>query len=532
MLSRECVYMINKYNSGFMKKITCILIIMILSLQFSSCAENKQNASDNNTSSISKAAKATSTESKTTTRGKNESASSVTSKASETTSETKQPTTTKTQTQGSTATTENALQTTSGTAENTNEPVTTEMQTTTEYTTTTKKKVETVPIDSNGYRAIHMGGNWGQNREGFKILSDDYISWLNEINVNWVGISVAIMVDDAMDSTVERKYSNVAIPTIEDSVLRNVIRKLRNNGFNIYLTLALEDPKVATMHPVERWQLGDPNYHNENPHVKPEFWPWDINHKDHEEFVEEFWRTYTDQAEHFARIAEEEKVGMYSLGTETNRLFRTESSGYMQNEFKDELVNMVNKVRSIYKGLLTYDMHYDILTTGNYLENLWKDLDLDVIGISAYFRLYDQPPTSVPTVSKLEEKWRAIFNNYLKPLKNKNPDLPIMFLEIGYNDTQGSVHNPIEDEFKNKKFIDRNSNGKDDGEESQANIFTALYNIMREKPDLLEATFLWGNDICSDHTWENTFGKLYTTSIRNKLAEDVVKEYYSEIANK
>ena len=50
-------------------------------------------------------------------------------------------------------------------------------------------------------------------------------------------------------------------------------------------------------------------------------------------FVREFWNTYTEQAVHFARIAQEEGVRMYSLGTETDRLFRTRSGGdYWTNE--------------------------------------------------------------------------------------------------------------------------------------------------------------------------------------------------------
>ena len=85
--------------------------------------------------------------------------------------------------------------------------------------------------------------------------------------------------------------------------------------------------------------------------IKPEFWPWRPDHPDHERFVAEFWETYTQQAVHFARIAEEEGVRLYSLGTETERLFGTRSGGERwPNHFRAELQEMVRRVRAVYSG--------------------------------------------------------------------------------------------------------------------------------------------------------------------------------------
>ena len=55
----------------------------------------------------------------------------------------------------------------------------------------------------------------------------------------------------------------------------------------------------------------------------------------------EFWETYTQQAVYFARLAEEEGVRLYSLGTETARLFRTRPGGSFPNDFGQELRTMV-----------------------------------------------------------------------------------------------------------------------------------------------------------------------------------------------
>ena len=57
--------------------------------------------------------------------------------------------------------------------------------------------------------------------------------------------------------------------------------------------------------------------------------------------------TYTAQAVHFARIAQEEGVRLYSLGTEVDRLFRTRKVGRQwTTDFRQELLTMVAGVRS------------------------------------------------------------------------------------------------------------------------------------------------------------------------------------------
>ena len=52
----------------------------------------------------------------------------------------------------------------------------------------------------------------------------DYFEYLRDMNVNWVGISVALHYDDSMDSTVERVYSGVITKTFTDDFLRKMIQ--------------------------------------------------------------------------------------------------------------------------------------------------------------------------------------------------------------------------------------------------------------------------------------------------------------------
>lgn len=304
------------------------------------------------------------------------------------------------------------------------------------------------PVFERPLRAIHISGNWGTNetvvaeweRNGGDILPPDYVRHLTSLNVDWVGISVGLEYADSMDSTVEREVAGFS-----DAALRQLIREFRQHGFHVYITLAFQSHEASVSEkPVQRWQLGDPGEPRtgvppDSPPaaraIRPEDWPWRPSHPNHAAFVSEFWNTYTEQAVHLAGIAQEEGVEMYSLGTETERLFRTRPEGeYWVNDFSQELGAMVEGVRAVYTGLLTYDMHYGVVTE-EYLgsRDLWHDLDLDVVGVSAWFPLVDRPRSEVMDVGSLRKAYERIVEEFLVPLATYN-QRPVVFLEYGAGD--------------------------------------------------------------------------------------------------
>jgi len=71
-------------------------------------------------------------------------------------------------------------------------------------------------------------------------------------------------------------------------------------------------------------------------------------------------------------------------------------------------------------------------------------------------------------------------------------------------------------------FSDTNGNGLDDGEETQANIITALFETMGDYTGVVRGAFFWDNWISSDRDWREDHGTRRTYSFRLKLAEDVV----------
>ena len=411
-------------------------------------------------------------------------------------------------------------------------------------------------------RALAAAGHWEGNRrtvaawetrgKAGALIPADYQDWLASLHVNWVQLSVSLHYDDSVDSTVERKYSpDVVVPTFSDDALRQIIREFREHGVNVYLTLAFESREAEkAARPVQRWQLGDPappetgGVPPGDPAVfgliLPENWPWRPDHPDHERFVAEFWETYTEQAVHFARIAEDEGVPLFSLGTETDRLFRTRPAvdPYMSNDFGDELRSMVNRVRAVYNGWLTYDAHIETLISfhhfgrGSAVGHLWEDLDLDIVGLSGWFSLADSPPTSVMSIQDLEPSYERIFRDYLVPLTSRNPGRAVVFTEYGAMDVVEAPAEPWNWSREGEEFVfsDLNDNGLDDGRETQSNIFQAFFNTVERYPGVVNGAFFWNNWIASDAMWEENWANERQFSIRGRPAEAVVRAAYRSYA--
>lgn len=414
-------------------------------------------------------------------------------------------------------------------------------------------------------RAMHVGGLWGSNHcfVGLPLVWDggesacpasdppgsipeDFVVFLRRNNVDWVGISVALFYDNVLDNSVDRKHDRrLPIPTYTDEELRALIRAYRAHGFRVLISLAFESETHpnetarlqeqtcgTSAYRPERWQLGDPKMPLQDPCVNKTHWPWDVSHPRHNAFVADFYRSYTAQAVHFATIAQEEGVELYALGTETERLFRTRSGGFWIDHYKPQLQSMVSAVRQVFGGQLTYGMHYSVLDNraffGDGTALMWDDLGLDVIGLSAYFRLVDTSPTSVPAVSNLESAWENIFDTVLLPMQRENGGRPMVFTEFGYVDSVSAIYRSTDGESSVRTFVDSNGNQVDDGQETQAIAYQAFYNVLRRKPGIVSGAFLWGHMMASDAYWANGFGRLRGFSVRAKPSESVVRAAYGE----
>ncbi len=375
-------------------------------------------------------------------------------------------------------------------------------------------------------RALHLGGNWLGNQLHAGVPHPDFLAFMERLAVNWVGVSVALVYGESTDPVVRPNYDGPGIRTFTDDVLRTLIREFTSRGVDVYVTLAFEvEPEPGSKVP-ERWMLGQPWLEGG---FQEEDWPWLPTHPDHESFVAEFWTTYTQQAVHFATIAEEEGATLFSLGTETDRLFRTRAEGSWVTQFEGQIRNMVVAVREVFTGQVTYDQVYSTLTEpgfwGTSPLHLWEDAGLDVIGISAYYRLLAEQPDTVVSVAALEDAWESVLADILQPLHDANPGRPILFTELGVVDDVRAPGDPTIEEFQEKQFVDNDGNGLDDGEEVQANILEALYRALETYP-VVDATFLWDHAMDADAEIAHE-DRLRSTRVRGKLAEDVVRLVYA-----
>ncbi len=401
-------------------------------------------------------------------------------------------------------------------------------------------------------RAMHAAGHWGTNElvvADWKanpteaLVPADYLAWLKRLHVNWIGLSVALTYDDSMDSTVERDTEDLENASFPDDALRQAIRDFRTGGIDVYLTLAFEAHEAESAErPVQRWQLGDSGDSEGGPccdsGIQPEFWPWRPSHADHTTFVAEFWESYTQHAVHVATLAEEEGVRMFSLGTETDRLFRTRTNDYFVNDFAPELRSMVDRVRTVYSGLLTYDMHYDAIISSDFYGpgsgagQLWNDLELDVVGISAWFPLADDPPSTVISFEDARAEYERIIDEHLVPLAARNPGRPVMFLEYGAMDLLETPSSPSYSAgFPSLVLADADGSALDDGREVQANIYQAMLSAMNRYPGVVNALFLWDNWLTSDELWADYWASRRTFAVRDKLSEGIVRAVYSRWAS-
>lgn len=381
------------------------------------------------------------------------------------------------------------------------------------------------PESPPNVRALHLGGNWLGNQVHAGVPHEDYDRFIESLDVNWVGVSVALHYGEATDPTVRRVYDGQFILTFTDEVLRTIIREFRSRGIDVYVTLAFETEEDLEAKVPSRWMLGLPWL---DLGFQAEEWPWLPGHPNHENFVAEFWSSYTAQAVHFARIAEEEGAALFSLGTETDHLFRTRTEGQYVSEFRDEIRNMVSEVRSVFSGSVTYDqLVWFLQDSQNYgfaAHSLWEDGGFDAIGLSAWYRLVEDVPTSVMSVEDLQEAWELAFTDLLVPLQQANPGRPIFFTEFGFVDDIRAPADAIIDTYAEKVFLDLNDNGLDDGQEAQANIIEAFYRTLGTYP-VVEGTFWWDHAMDSDADVK-ALSHLQSQITRGKLAESVLRLAY------
>jgi hypothetical protein len=250
-----------------------------------------------------------------------------------------------------------------------------------------------------------------------------------------------------------------------------------------------------------------------------------------------FWSTYTDVAVKYARMAQQLGVEMFSLGSESDRLFRTRTSARFPEHFRVQLAGMVAAVRAEFSGIVTYnqqsfvhDAHPEWWGLDREASaSLAEDLGLDVSGLSGYFTIVGPPVTRVHSVAELEVAWRGVFEKILVPLQMTNLSRPMVFTDTGIVDLVGAPADPVTGTGDPYVFTDSNGNGVDDGMEQQAHMFEAFFNVNRYYDHLVRGTFIWGNAVDTDPlvaAWNDAHRDMV---IHGRPAELVIRGAYQAI---
>ncbi len=233
--------------------------------------------------------------------------------------------------------------------------------------------------------------------------------------------------------------------------------------------------------------------------VKPQIW---IHHGIYTGKItmnsDEEWQAFEDNYSKyildFARMAEEEGVAMFCIGTEMGRVV---------NERPEIFERLIEKVREEFSGKLTYASNWD----DYHGVGFWKVLDY--IGVDAYFPLAKEAKASV---GKLKSGWTPHWRE-LDSLSDAT-DVPVLFTEYGYRSSVGCAIRPWDYSNNEETKIDQ---------KEQLRALSALYEVIWDEPNFAGG-FLW--------KWhpkhEQAGGKNNSMfTVQNKMAEEVVRERYS-----
>lgn len=232
--------------------------------------------------------------------------------------------------------------------------------------------------------------------------------------------------------------------------------------------------------------------------IKPHIWIGHGTYTGHyscatEEEWTEFEKSYHDYIMAFIKIAEEEKVELFSIGTEWGKFVETRPQFWK---------GLIKDIRAVYSGELIYAANWDDYQKVSF----WSDLDY--IGIDSYFPLSLE---ANPKMSELLKSWKTIMpiiEQYSSSKKKK-----VVFTEFGFKSTTRATISPWEH--------------KDQGiysEKVQDLAFKSFFQTIWTKP-WFKGGFIW--KWYHDHKHAGGRGDTDFTP-QNKLAEETIIKYFGQ----
>lgn len=232
--------------------------------------------------------------------------------------------------------------------------------------------------------------------------------------------------------------------------------------------------------------------------IKPQIWVWRGEFTGLIEMKSEAdWKTLEDSYSKFileyAVLANEVKAELFCIGTELEKFIENRPGFW---------IDLITKIRSEYKGKLTYAANWDEFKRTPF----WSELDY--IGVDAYFPVSD---SRTPTVQECLKGWEG----HKKVVHNmsKKHNKPILFTEYGYRSVDYSGKTPwVSDRSLNQVNLD-----------AQTNTTQALFDTFW-KEDWFAGGFVWK----WFHKHDKVGGKEnFMFTPQNKPVEAIIKKQYS-----
>ncbi|MEW2921243.1 glycoside hydrolase [Muricauda sp. ANG21] len=234
--------------------------------------------------------------------------------------------------------------------------------------------------------------------------------------------------------------------------------------------------------------------------LKPQIWIWqgaftgDMIMPSNEDWST-LEKSYEDFILMYAKLAEETKCSVYCIGTELDEFVKH------RPEFWN---NLIEKVRQVYHGKLTYAANWD-----EYGRTPFWD-QLDFVGVNAYFPLCENQNPTVETLTAGWQPWKV----KLKEL-SKDMSKPILFTEFGYRSMDYTGKKPW--------LVDRNKENVN--LKAQADATQVIFDEFWSE-DWFAGGFVWKWFIHHDRAGgyaDNRF------TPQNKPAESVIREHYAQV---
>jgi len=292
--------------------------------------------------------------------------------------------------------------------------------------------------------------------------SDESLAALKDTGTNWVSILVTWYQTNCWSGDIQRTSN-----TPSDESVRHAIRKAKELGM-----------KVCLKPHLDLLDKSDGSWRGEIGCLREPDW-------------EKWFQKYTEYLLYYAKIAREEGVELFCIGTELSNA--ATAKGYMWYD-------IIKKVKSAYPGLLTYAAHWD-----RYADIRFWD-QLDFVGINAYFPLTEKMEPTYEDLLKGWEKWVPDIEEFQLRVQK-----PIIFPESGCNSANGAAIRPWEHVARSEVNI-----------KLQEDYYKALLQTFWDKEWFYGLYWwYWGTNVNMGGKYNRGF------TPQNKPAEEVVKEWYA-----